>query len=1016
MKPSLLNKIFKPKSERDYKRRRGTIDEINRIAESYGAMSPDDFQAKTAEFKRRLADGEALESLLPEAYALVKVGCRHLVGQTWDVCGIDIKWEMVPYDVQLAGAIYLHEGAIAEMATGEGKTLVATMPLYLNALTGRGVHLITVNDYLARRDSEWMGRLFALLGLTAGCIQGEMGNEERKNAYSKDITYGTNNEFGFDYLRDNMKTRRDDKVQRPHFYAIVDEVDSVLIDEARTPLIISGPVTASKSSELFARLRPEVERVVSLQDREINSLISLAEKGLDDPEQEDEVARALLKVQRGSPKNSRFLKIKKEAGVDKLIARMEADLMRDKVLHELDEQLYYAIDEKGNSINLTDKGRDALAPKDREQFVLPDISEEIETIDRDESLDPKERVKRKDSLYRQYGEKSDAIHNFNQLLKAYTLFERDVEYVVEDDRVVIVDEFTGRKMPGRRFSDGLHQALEAKERVKIEGETQTLATITLQNYFRMYEKLAGMTGTALTEAAEFAKIYKLDVSPVPTNEPIRRMDYDDRIYRTKREKYNAIVDEIARLHEAGLPVLVGTVTVDVSELMSRLLKRRGIPHNVLNAKYHQREAEIVADAGKAGAVTIATNMAGRGTDIKLGKGVVRCEDCGIGSGKTSWTTLDGKEVNPMECAKDVPCGLHIVGTERHEARRIDRQLRGRSGRQGDPGSSLFFLSLEDDLMRLFGGSQRISGLMDRMGLEEGEVITHRLVTRAIERAQQKVESYNFEIRKRLIDYDDVMNRQREAIYKRRDEIIEAEDLNEILTTMIDDLLEGKIESYIDPKELPENWPLPDLFGDLEATFLHVFPPIEGDPEELTEEEVVDYVRVKAHEALDARERFLAEELGSPAVVEEFKKYVLLQTIDERWMDHLHELDYLKEGIHFRAYAQKDPLVEYKKEAFGLFSELNATIDNDALHAFFHARIAGRERGRRDLSASKAVHQEASVYAMQPSAMGASEATDEALNRKGASSTPQKRDAAKVGRNDPCPCGSGKKYKKCHGAG
>jgi preprotein translocase subunit SecA len=1018
----LLQKIFRPKSERDYKRHRETLVSINEHAESFRSLDADGFPQKTAEFKERLANGETLDDILPEAFGLVKAACQSLCGETWDVCGIEVEWQMVPYDVQLVGGIVLHSGAIAEMATGEGKTLVATMPLYLNALAGKGAHLITVNDYLARRDSEWMGKLYARLGLTVGCVQSEISNEDRRAAYRRDITYGTNNEFGFDYLRDNMKTRAEDKAQRPHFFAIVDEVDSVLIDEARTPLIISGPVTASKSSELFGDLRPKVERVVSLQSREINSLISFAEKHLDDEEQYDEVARAMLKVSRGDPKNSRFLKLKKEQGVDRMISRMEADLMRDKVLHELDEELFYAVDEKGNSINLTDKGREALSPQDQEQFVMPDIGEEIQKVDDDESIDVAERVKRKDAVHRMYAERSDTIHNFNQLLKAFTLFHRDNEYVVQDDRVIIVDEFTGRLMPGRRFSDGLHQALEAKERVKIEGETQTLATITLQNYFRMYEKLAGMTGTAVTEAAEFHKIYKIEVSEIPTNELVRRFDYDDLIYRTKREKYAAIVEEIERAYEKNLPVLVGTVSVEVSELISRLLKRKGIKHNVLNAKFHQKEAEIVAEAGRAGAVTIATNMAGRGTDIKLEESVVKCDNCGIGSGKTEWKTRDGDTVNPAECAKDVPCGLHIIGTERHEARRIDRQLRGRAGRQGDPGASLFFLSLEDDLMRLFGGSQRISSLMDRIGLEEGEVITHRLVTRAIERAQQKVENYNFEIRKRLIDYDDVMNRQREAIYNRRDEIIEAEDLGDIIKLMIDDVVEDKVDESLSPGERSENWPLPELFSDLESTFLYAFPMMEGDVEDFEIEGIMEYAKKCGHDALAARERFLTEELGSDDVVKEFEKYVLLQTIDERWMDHLHELDYLKEGIHFRAYAQKDPLVEYKKEAFALFADLNATIDNDALHAFFHARIAAPDRGRRDnLSAARAVHKETDIYAMQPggqqqpSGMAATPATEQALRQQKASS-PQVRQDEKVGRNDPCPCGSGKKYKKCHGSG
>ncbi|MCZ6765775.1 MAG: preprotein translocase subunit SecA [bacterium] len=1012
-KKSFLQKMFRPKSERDYRRHRGAIEEINRFAESFKGLDDDQFAEKTAEFKRRLADGETIEDLMTEAFGLVKAACTSLVGKSWDVVGLSLEWQMIPYDVQLVGSIVLHGGSITEMATGEGKTLAATLPLYLNALVGEGVHLITVNDYLSRRDSEWMGRLYNLLGLSVGCVRADMSNEERRAAYAADITYGTNNEFGFDYLRDNMKTRLEDKVQRKHHYAIVDEVDSVLIDEARTPLIISGPVTASESSDLFARLRPKVEGLVGQQNALINSLIAFAEKNLDDPEHEDEVARGLLKVSRGAPNNSRFLKLKKETGVERLIARMEGSIMRDKQLHLLDEELFYAVDEKANTINLTDKGSEQLAPEDREQFVLPDRSLIISEIDGDESLDAREKAKRKDEAYRHYAERSDAIHNFNQLLKAYTLFERDNEYVVQDDRVIIVDEFTGRLMPGRRFSDGLHQALEAKERVKIEGETQTLATITLQNYFRMYEKLAGMTGTAATEAAEFHKIYGLDVSEIPTNELVRRIDHNDRIYRTKREKYNAVVDEIVRLHEAGLPALVGTVSVEVSELLSRFLKRRGIKHNVLNAKYHQKEAEIVTDAGKAGMVTIATNMAGRGTDIKLGPGVVKCAECGIGSGKTEWTTLDGETVNPVECEKDVPCGLHIVGTERHEARRIDRQLRGRAGRQGDPGASLFFLSLEDDLMRLFGGSQRISGLMDRMGLEEGEVITAGLVTKAIERAQRKVENYNFEVRKRLIDYDDVMNRQREAIYSRRDEIIEAETLGEVLKMMIEDYVDSRLEAFIDRNAHAEDWPLEEFLADLEGTFLFEFPKMDVPVDRLHYEDVVEYVRGRAHEALLARERYLEQELGNPDVVKEFEKYVLLQTVDEKWMDHLHELDSLKEGIHFRAYAQKDPLVEYKKEAYALFADLNDTIDRDALHAFFHARVAARERSRQDLSSATAVHRETGAYAMQTSGTAATEATNQAL-RQPASKQPQTRQADKVGRNDPCPCGSGKKYKKCHG--
>jgi len=1032
---SFLQKIFKPKSQRDFSRHAPTLDEVNRHAASYEGYTPEQFRAKTDEFRSRLAAGETLDGLLPEAYALVKMACKALVGTSWNVCGIPTAWEMVPYDVQIVGGIVLHEGKISEMATGEGKTLVATMPLYLNALSGRGVHLVTVNDYLARRDSEWMGELLRTLGVTVGCIQADQPNEVRKQAYECDVTYGTNNEFGFDYLRDNMKTRAEDRVQRGHAYAVVDEVDSVLIDEARTPLIISGPVSHSQSSDLFARLKPKVERVVGLQTRLVNDLVAFAEKERENAEKEEEVARALLKAKRGAPKNNRFMKLMTETGTEKLTQHIEVELMRDKLLTDLDEELYFAIDEKANTINLTEKGREALSAEDREQFILPDLSEQIHAIDSDESLDPTQRVEAKDLAYRRFAERSESIHNFSQLLRAYTLFEKDNEYVVQDDKVMIVDEFTGRLMPGRRFSDGLHQALEAKEGVKIEGETQTLATITLQNYFRMYEKLAGMTGTAETEAEELHKIYKLDVQVIPTNEAVRRMDMDDLVYRTKREKYNAIIDEIARLHEKKLPVLVGTISVEVSETLSRLLKRRGIAHNVLNAKYHQQEAEIVARAGRAGAVTIATNMAGRGTDIKLEASVVRCAECGIGTGRTDWKTKDGSSVDTNECEKDVPCGLHIIGTERHESRRIDRQLRGRAGRQGDPGESEFFISLEDDLMRLFR-SDRIAGVMDRLGVKEGEVITHPLVTKSIARSQKRVEAHNFEIRKRLIDYDDVMNRQREVIYGRRNEVIDATSLRTIIETMVDDHIEGAVQRFIDGSELPENQRRSELIAQLESTFLYSF----ALPEDMSDsiDELREHLKSRAHEALRMREDFLGREFANPDMVPEFEKFVLLQVIDEKWMDHLHELDSLKEGIHLRAYAQKDPLVEYKREAFALFSDLNERIDRDALHAMFHARLAAAPRPTADLSRARAVHHEAAPIAQSAPApaeesapppvsdpraarpnpfgqgRGATEATSAVLRDQ-----PQKgtvvRSEKKVGRNDPCPCGSGKKYKNCCGA-
>ena len=1034
---SLLQKLFKPKSQRDFQRHGDLLLEVRKRADEYQGFTPEQFRSKTDEFRRRFQEGETLDDLLPEAFGLVKAACQALVGTTGDVVGIPIKWEMVPYDVQIVGGIVLHQGKIAEMATGEGKTLVATLPLYLNALTGRGVHLVTVNDYLARRDSEWMGRLFEVLGVSVGVIQSDMHNEARKQAYARDVTYGTNNEFGFDYLRDNMKTRAEDRVQRGHDYAIVDEVDSVLIDEARTPLIISGPVSHSQSSDLFARLKPKVERVVSLQTRLVNDLVAFAEKNIQNDEQAEEVARALLKVKRGAPKNNRFMKLLSEPGTERMIQRMEVELMRDKVLHELDEEIYYAVDEKGNSLNLTEKGREALSPEDREQFVLPDLSEAVAAIDADESLSPADRVRAKDEAHRGYAERSEAIHNFSQLLRAYALFQKDNEYVVQDGRVLIVDEFTGRLMPGRRFSDGLHQALEAKEGVKIEGETQTLATITLQNYFRMYKKLSGMTGTAETEAEEFHKIYKLDVQVIPTNDTVRRVDYDDLIFKTKREKYNAIVDEVARLHELKLPVLVGTISVEVSETLSRMLKRKGIAHNVLNAKFHQQEAEIVAKAGRAGGVTIATNMAGRGTDIKLEATVMKCPQCGIGSGRKDWPTKDGKTVDTAECARDVPCGLHIIGTERHESRRIDRQLRGRAGRQGDPGASVFFISLEDDLMRLFR-PERIAGVMDRLGVKEGEVITHSLVTKSISRSQKRVEGYNFEIRKRLIDYDDVMNRQREVIYGRRNEVMDAAELRPIIETIIDDYIDTTMEKILDASQVPDAAQRSELVGQFENVFMYSFM-AEGVE---TVEDLREHAKATARESLRAREDLLARDLNNPNLVREFEKFILLQVIDEKWMDHLHELDSLKEGIHYRAYAQKDPLVEYKREAFGLFAELNERIDRDALYAMFHARVAAAPRPAADLSRARAVHREATPVmapagpaptalgtpsAPEPSMapvpnrpagpgqapLGATEATSRVL-RGAASTQPVVRTEDKVGRNDPCPCGSGKKYKKCHG--
>ncbi|MFZ0389939.1 MAG: preprotein translocase subunit SecA, partial [Calditrichia bacterium] len=801
---TIVAKIFGTKNERELKNLWPYVEIINQHFESYQNLSDEELRAKTDEFRQRLSEGETTDDILPEAFAVVKDACRRMLGKTWMVTNQEITWDMVPFDVQLLGGVVLHQGKIAEMATGEGKTLVATMPLYLNALAGKGAHLVTVNDYLAQRDAEWMGEVFKFLGLTVGVILNEMDSKQRRDAYNCDITYGTNNEFGFDYLRDNMAVSPEDIVQvRAHNYAIVDEVDSVLIDEARTPLIISGPLDVS--TQTYDEVKTEVERLVRQQTRYVNALIAEAEKLLEE-EKIDDAAVKLLIAHHGAPKNRRLQKLYQQQGIRKMVFDMENNFMRDKKMSEITEQLYYAIDEKGHVIDLTDKGRTFLSPSHPEEFILPDLAEEFSRIEGEEELPEAEKIEQKNRIQNEYIKKNEKNHSISQLLKAYALFEKDVDYVVAEGKVMIVDEFTGRIMHGRRYSDGLHQALEAKENVKIERETQTLATITLQNYFRMYDKLAGMTGTAETEAGEFWDIYKLDVVVIPTNKPIRRVDSEDVIYRTKREKYNAVSDEIERLHKAGRPVLVGTITVEVSETLSRMLKRRGIPHSVLNAKYHQQEAEIVRKAGQPGAVTIATNMAGRGTDIKLGRGVIECGgECFRESNETA--TPGGFERDI--CKADVTCGLHIIGTERHESRRIDRQLRGRSGRQGDPGATKFFLSLEDDLMRLFG-SDRLIRVMDRLGAQEGEMITHRMVTRAIEKAQKRVEMQNFGIRKHLLEYDDVMNKQREVIYERRRKALVEENVREELDGIMDEFLDAQFEKNIGNKQHPDDWDLETL--------------------------------------------------------------------------------------------------------------------------------------------------------------------------------------------------------------
>ncbi|MBM3328235.1 MAG: preprotein translocase subunit SecA [Calditrichaeota bacterium] len=999
MLTGIFSSLFGSKYDRQLKKIWPMVADINRHFEHFRTtLSDDDLPRRTEEFQQRIKAGETSDDLLPEAFALVKDACRRALGRQWLVVGQPVVWDMVPYDVQLIGGIVLHEGKISEMATGEGKTLVATMPLYLNALEGRGAHLITVNDYLAQRDSDWMGGIFQMLGLSVGCILNSMNSAQRRAAYACDITYGTNNEFGFDYLRDNMAIAVEDIVQRGHHYSIVDEVDSVLVDEARTPLIIAGPVR--QSTQLYEQLKPSVERLVRAQRDRISEIVSEAEKLLASDKDEDqyELGRLVLKAYRAQPKHKRLTKLTAEEGVKALMRSVENDYLRDKVLHELDEELLFVIDEKQHTIDLTDEGRQLLASyegSDADLFLLPDLAEEIHAIESRDDLEPAERERQRDELNASYAVKAERIQNISQLLRAYSLYEKDVEYVVQDGKVLIVDEFTGRLMPGRRYSDGLHQAIEAKEGVKIEGETQTIATITLQNYFRLYGKLAGMTGTAETEEGEFWDIYKLEVVVIPTNEKVRRVDQDDVIFKTKREKFNAIIEEIKALHDDGLPVLVGTTSVDVSETLSRMLRRQGIPHDVLNAKQHQREAEIVKNAGQPGAVTIATNMAGRGTDIKLGAGVVRLPE-----GNASRDAAEG--------------GLQIIGTERHESRRIDRQLRGRAGRQGDPGASIFFLSLEDDLMRLFG-SERIAGIMDRLGVKEGEVITHPMITRSIEKAQKRVEAYHFGIRKHLLEYDDVMNQQREVIYGRRRSLLFDPDIRNVISDLVSEHLEAMFEECANPRETPDLWNQEELHHRLRRNLQLETPPQSEWGRFTKPADWVEYLTERALQAFDRRRDLYGRERFEP-----FVRWVALRTVDEKWKDHLYDMDRLKEGVGLRAYGQRDPLIEYKKEGFELFAALLESINEETLRIVYNAVI-------QEPAAVRPVAPTRVSY-LKPEAVaapvgGAGETDDDGEGEPVAAGPARRplprrepvRVVATVGRNDPCPCGSGKKFKKCHGA-
>ncbi len=1015
-----LKGIIPSKSDREVKRLWLRVAEINEVWESYKKLADPELPKKTEEFVARIREGETLDEIMPEAFALVKESCRRLLGKKWTVTGMETTWDMVPFDVQLIGGMVLHEGKVAEMRTGEGKTLVATMPLYLNALAKEGAHLVTVNDYLALRDREWMGPVYESLGLTVGCIQQGMEPMERKPHYNADITYGTNNEFGFDYLRDNMVGRWQDKVQRGHGYAIVDEVDIILVDEARTPLIISGPVEATDKG--FDKLTPQVRRIFGQQSVLVNRTVGEALKLLEEGN-EVEAGIKFLTARRASPKNKKLIEAEQRQGVKSLIERTELNFIRDKRFPEIDEKLYFVIDEKDHSAAPTEMGQKEIAPGDPDAFVLPVLGEELARVDHYTSVTPQEKLKAREEVYQRYAQKSEMVHSFNTLLKAFSLFEKDVDYVVQDGKVIIVDEFTGRLMPGRRYSDGLHSALEAKENVKVQGDTQTFATITLQNYFRMYKKLAGMSGTAMTIAGELFAVYKRDVVEIPTNEPGRRIDYPDIVHKTRAGKYNAVVDEIETWHEKGRPILVGTTSVDVSQVISDMLRRRKINHVVLNAKFHQHEGEIIKDAGQPGAVTIATNMAGRGTDIKLGPGVVRGEGCYLvehSGGKCEYW-----EAEPGRCLKDVPCGLYIIGTERHEARRIDDQLRGRSGRQGDPGSSRFFLSLEDDLMRLFG-SERVAKLMDQFGAKDDEPIEHALVTRAIEGAQKRVEERNREIRRHLLEYDDVMNRQREAVYTIRDAVLKDEEEVQAsedfgptpeplnpgtpespslarLRTVYEDMARGLVEDFVDKSAAAGKhayeWDWDGLRGELQMTFLADLQLGEDERREATPESLRQILTDIASRRYDERR----QELGDKQFGD-LCRGVFLYAIDSRWREHLYALDTLREGISLSAYGQKDPLVEYKRESFDLFREMMRDLYKDALTMLFRAQVRGGEERQRQPARRQ-------VRAYKPEASAAAGGGP----AEPAKTVQSRRSAEKVGRNDPCPCGSGKKYKRCCGS-
>jgi len=1092
---TFLKKLLGDKATRDMKALKPTVNKIHEAYEYISKLTNDELRDKTREFKEKIKETTApyekeiaglrqkiednpdmdinekekiyntidkienesyektqhvLDEILPEAFAVMKEtakrfkenekvvvtandfdrelaskmdnvnieGDKAVYDNKWMAGGNMITWDMVHYDVQLIGGVVLHQGKIAEMATGEGKTLVATLPVYLNALPGKGVHIVTVNDYLARRDSEWMGMLYMFHGLKVDCIDNHQPNSpQRRNAYLADITFGTNNEFGFDYLRDNMTADPNEMVQREHNYAIVDEVDSVLIDDARTPLIISGPTPKGEHQE-FDVLKPDVQRLYAAQKSLVSSLLAEAKNLLKDRSKSENIKKAgelLFTCYRGLPKNKALIKFLSEEGNKALVQKTESFYLQEqaKNMHLIDDQLYFVIEEQHNSVDLTEKGIDLLSAsyEDSNFFILPDINLSIHELEK-QNLPEKEFLEKKNEIIKDYTVKAERIHTVIQLLKAYTLFEKDIEYVIMDNKIKIVDEQTGRIMEGRRYSDGLHQAIEAKENVKVEAATQTYATITLQNYFRMYKKLAGMTGTAETEAGELWDIYKLDVVVIPTNKPVIRDDRQDLVYKTKREKYNAVIDEIENLVKAGRPVLVGTTSVETSELLSRMLNRRHIPHNVLNAKLHQKEAQIVKEAGQAGVVTIATNMAGRGTDIKLGPGV--------------------KEAG----------GLAIIGTERHESRRVDRQLRGRAGRQGDPGSSQFFVSLEDDLMRMFG-SGRIAGIMDRLGLKEGEVIQHSMITKSIERAQKKVEENNFGIRKRLLEFDDVMNVQREVIYKKRRHALFGDRLAVDVSNMLYDLCEQIVADYqevrdfegfrmelyrtfaadspVDEKEffsISSDELTMKLFEQIYKQYLEkrkvlaekTYPIIKNVYETQSQFEniAIPFTDGRKTVQIVANMKKSVETQGKEVPLA-FEKGITLAIIDDAWKEQLREMDDLKQSVQNASYEQKDPLLIYKFESFELFKKMIQKINRDVISFLVKGDIYLRDetevqeaRAPRGLDRSQMREERGDLLSQAHSDTQTQVKTQPVKVEK------------KVGRNDPCPCGSGKKYKHCHG--